>query len=66
MSDLFEDLDNLTRKIDAEAQGKKPEPKKASGSANKQKEFTYDLGDNELDAIITGRDGPRRANIYGD
>ena len=39
---------------------------KASGSANKQKEFTYDLGDNELDAIITGRDGPRRANIYGD
>jgi hypothetical protein len=55
MSDLFEDLDNFTKQIDSGAPSSKPEGKKGTGSANKNKEFTYDLGDGELDAMITGK-----------
>ena len=55
MSDLFEDLDNFTKKLDEGAPPKKPSPKKASGSANKQKEFTYDLDDKELESITSGQ-----------
>ena len=56
MTDLFEDLDKFTKKLD---EGKEPQneakPQKKTGSANKQKEFTYDLDDNELNQMISGQ-----------
>ena len=55
MSDLFEDLDNFTKKLDEGAPPKKLSPKKASGSANKQTEITYDLEDKEFESMISGQ-----------